>query len=89
MAIFSDGEARRRLDLIGAGLRDRGLEVAFIHTADNVYYMTGVPLLSAWGRPMWAVVWADGRVVVIGAMIEKESMERYSWSDVARPDGAA
>ncbi len=77
MGIFSEGEMRRRTAWIGAKLVERDLNVAFLHSADNVYYTTGVPLLSAWGRPMWAVLSVDGDPFVIGAMIEKESMERY------------
>src|SRR5438093_9058392 len=77
MSIFSRDEMRHRTSNVGRSLAERGLEVAFLHSADNVYYTTGVPLLSAWGRPMWAVVMASGYPVVIGAMIEKESMEHY------------
>jgi Xaa-Pro aminopeptidase len=82
--IFSDGEMRRRVDTVSQALRERNLEVAFLHTADNVYYLTGVPLLSAWGRPLWAVVWADGRMAVIGAEIERETMERFSFASDVR-----
>ncbi len=60
------------------------MEVAFLHAADSVYYLTGVPLLSPWGRPMWAVMRADGSVAVIGSMIEKETMETYAWADEVR-----
>ena len=81
MHIFSEGEIRRRVNLVSQGLRERDVDVAFIHTADHVYYLTGVPLLSAWGRPMWAVVWADGRTAIIGAAIERETMEEFSHGD--------
>lgn len=81
MKIFSEQEMRRRVGLVSRGLQERGVDVAFLHTADNAYYVTGVPLLSGWGRPMWAIVWADGRVAVIGSMIEKESMEGYAWAN--------
>ena len=64
MKIFSEREMRRRLEQVSLGLRERDVDVAFVHTADNAYYLTGVPLLSAWGRPMLAVVWADGHVAV-------------------------
>ncbi len=84
MRIFSKAEMQRRVDAVSAGLRERGVEVAFLHTADHVFYLTGVPLLSAWGRPMWAVVWADGHVAVIGAAIERETMERYGYADEVR-----
>jgi Xaa-Pro aminopeptidase len=77
MRIFSDVEMRRRTAGIVNGLAERDLEVAFLHSADNVYYTTGVPLLSAWGRPMWAVLGASDDPIVIGAMLEKETMERY------------
>src|SRR4051794_26179626 len=77
----------RRIDLIIQDMQDRDIDVAFLHTADNVYYVTGVPLLSGWGRPMWAVMWPDRRVAVVGSMIERESMERYAWaSDVLAYD---
>jgi Xaa-Pro aminopeptidase len=81
MKIFSEQEMQRRLDIVTSGLKDRGIDVAFLHTADNAYYVTGVPLLSGWGRPMWAVVWSDGRVAVVGSMIERESMDRYAWAN--------
>jgi Xaa-Pro aminopeptidase len=84
MGIFSSDEMRRRVELVSQGLRERDVEVAFLHTADHAYYVTGVPLLSAWGRPMWAVVWADGRVAIIGAMLELETMERYAFADEIR-----
>jgi Xaa-Pro aminopeptidase len=82
--IFSDVEMRRRIDGVSQALRERDLEVAFLHTADNVYYLTGVPLLSAWGRPLWAVVWADGRMAIIGAEIERETMERFGFATNVR-----
>src|ERR1700730_15400820 len=77
MHIFSDVEMRRRSAGIVNGLAERDLEVAFLHSGDNVYYTTGGPLLSAWGRPMWAVLGASDDPIVIGAMLEKETMERY------------
>ena len=84
MRIFSDGEMQRRIDEVSRGLRERDIDVALVHTADNAYYLTGVPLLSAWGRPMWAIIWADGRVAIIGSMIERETMEQYAWADEIR-----
>jgi hypothetical protein len=26
-----------------------GFDAVFVHTADNVFYLSGVPLLSEWG----------------------------------------
>jgi Xaa-Pro aminopeptidase len=85
--IFSDAEMRRRVAQVARGLKQAEVDVAFVHTADNAYYVTGVPLLSAWGRPLWAIVWADGRVAIIGASIELESMEQYAWADEIRTYG--
>ena len=77
MGIFSAAEMRRRVDLLSKRLRQRGVDTALLHSADNVYYATGVPLLSAWGRPMLAVVTTEAKPVVIGSLIEKPSMDRY------------
>jgi Xaa-Pro aminopeptidase len=77
MRIFSEQEMQRRTKWIAEKLADRDLTVAFLHSADNVYYATGVPLLSAWGRPMWAVVQGKSAPIVIGAMLEKETMDHY------------
>lgn len=82
--IFSDAELRRRVDELSRGLQARSIDVAFLHTPDHVYYLTGVPLLSAWGRPLWALVWADGRTAMIGATLERETMERYARTDQVR-----
>jgi Xaa-Pro aminopeptidase len=77
MGIFSAAEMRRRVDLVSDRLQERGVNAALLHSADNVYYVTGVPLLSAWGRPMLAVVTIGDKPTVIGSLIEKPSMERY------------
>jgi creatinase len=77
MGIFSAAEMARRTDLLSKRLRERGVNAALLHSADNVYYATGVPLLSAWGRPMLAVVTTEDKPVVIGSLIEKPSMDRY------------
>lgn len=79
MSIFTYTEMERRLARFQEDLSGKNIDVAVLHTADNVYYLSGVPLLSEWGRPMWAVVQQDGQATLIGAMIEKENMERFSW----------
>lgn len=76
MAIFTATEIQRRQEALRRDLAARNVAVAFLNSADNVYYMTGVPLLSEWGRPMWAVLESAGSVRVIGAAIEKENMEQ-------------
>ncbi len=70
---------QRRVSLFQEGLDARDIDVALLHTADNVYYVSGVPLLSDWGRPMWTLIRQDGQATIIGAMLEKENMEAYSW----------
>lgn len=79
MTIFSQSEMETRITTFLKKLTEKNIDVAFLHTADNVYYISGVPLLSAWGRPMWAVIHNTGTATIIGAMIEKENMETYSW----------
>lgn len=87
MHIFTPGEMERRLGAFRNGLAARLLDAALVHTPDNVYYLSGVPLLSAWGRPMLAAVRAGGEATVIGALIEKENMESCSWMSDIRPYG--
>jgi len=67
---------RRRQRGFCSALAKRDVDFAFLNSADNVYYMTGVPLLSEWGRPMWAVLESVGTARVVGAAIEKENMEQ-------------
>lgn len=76
MAIFSEAELQRRFDVISTHLSSEGIDAAILTSADNVYYATGVPLLSEWGRPMWAVVFPARTWSVIGAAIEQENMQR-------------
>jgi Xaa-Pro aminopeptidase len=70
---------RRRRERLQQELAARSIDAALLHTADNVYYISGVPLLSAWGRPMWTAISQDERATVIGAMLEYENMEAHSW----------
>ncbi|MCV9999324.1 Xaa-Pro peptidase family protein [Pararhizobium sp. YC-54] len=81
MPAFSKSEMKRRIDALRAKLAEKQVDVAFLHTADNVFYMTGVPLLSEWGRPMWAILPASGPSAVCGAAIENENMEKHSSFD--------
>jgi len=76
MGIFSAGEMDRRNRAVRAWLVKRKLDACFVHSADNVFYLSGVPLLSGWGRPMWVVITAKGPSAICGAMIEKENMEK-------------
>ena len=85
MTIFSKDEMRRRTDAFTAGLAERSLDGALLNTADNVFYMTGVPLLSEWGRPMWAVFQVGGKSAVIGSYIEALSMEQNAATDETIP----
>src|SRR5688572_30025771 len=81
MGIFSKVEMKTRLDAIRAELVRRKVDVCLLHSADNVYYASGVPLLSGWGRPMWMIITATGPCAICGAMIEKENMELYTAAD--------
>lgn len=76
MPIFSESEIQRRQANIASSLAAASVDVAIFTSADNVYYSTGAPLLSEWGRPMWSLLFADGRSIVIGAEIERETMQR-------------
>lgn len=73
MAIFSTGEISGRQTALRAQAAAVGSDAILLTSADNVYYATGVPLLSEWGRPMWAVLTPDA-AVVIGSGIEARSM---------------
>jgi Xaa-Pro aminopeptidase len=79
--IFSKTEMQRRMTAFRRGLAERKVDAALLHTADNVFYLTGVPLLSEWGRPMWAVVKVGGPSTVIGSLIEGRNMERNAATD--------
>jgi Xaa-Pro aminopeptidase len=83
LRIFSDHEMRRR----GTGVFARipkEIDTLLVHTADNVFYLSGVPLLSEWGRPMWCLLRRDGTGVSIGAQLEGENMEANSFFDDIR-----
>jgi Xaa-Pro aminopeptidase len=90
MAIFSEAEIQRRQSEIRTGLREVGVDAALLTSADNCYYATGIPLLSEWGRPMWALLLADGGSTVIGAELEKENMRRDAHvTDIATYDDSS
>lgn len=81
MAIFSQTEIWRRQQDLASALKATEVDAAFIHTADNVYYLTGVPLLSEWGRPVLAGITQGGESIVVGAGLEKGNLERYGHTD--------
>lgn len=76
LSIFTEQEIVRRQHAVAEGMKERGIDACLLTSADNVYYTTGVPLLSEWGRPMWCVLFAGGGGGIIGAEIEFESMTR-------------
>ena len=61
-----------------------GLDAAFVHTADNVFYLSGVPLLSEWGRPLWLVV-GHHNLHVICAPIETENARSFGYQADVHP----
>jgi Xaa-Pro aminopeptidase len=71
---FSDSEIEARFERFLRGLDDYDVNVALIHSVDNICYLTGVPLLSEWGRPLWLLVRRNGDALLIGAEIEMENM---------------
>lgn len=83
LRIFSDHEMRRRGTGVFARL-PREIDTLLVHTPDNVFYLSGVPLLSEWGRPMWCLLRRDGTGVSIGAQLERENMEANSFFDDVR-----
>src|SRR5215813_13067128 len=85
MGIFSKAELQRRMRAFVKELHERRIDVALLNTADNVFYLTGVPLLSEWGRPMWAVFRVGGPSAVIGSYIEALNMERHAETDETLP----
>lgn len=71
----------RRIDLFRGRLQQNNVALALLHTADNVFYVSGVPLLSEWGRPLWALLPAAGRSALCGAAIQQENMHENSSFD--------
>ena len=79
MSIFSLDEMHGRVARLQKELAAERIDAAVLHTADNSYYMSGLPLLSAWGRPAITAVASDGDATLVLAMIERENGERNSW----------
>lgn len=73
--IFSAEEMRRRRDNLITWMRNNDVDAALVHTADNVYYLSGVPLLSPWGRPLWYAMRSSGESALVGSGIELENMQ--------------
>lgn len=76
MPIFSAGELARRQESFSKRIAERNIEWAVFSSSDAVYYITGVPLLSPWGRPTLAVMGSDGQGCIIGSNIEAKTMEK-------------
>lgn len=72
--IFSPEEIGRRRDDLLRWMKENDVDAVVLHAADSVYYLSGVPLLSEWGRPMWFVQKATGEAALIGSGIERENM---------------
>lgn len=87
MSVFSEQEMRRRFRAVSDGLVEREVDLALLHTADSVFYLTGVPLLSDWGRPMWVALRPHGAITLVGAVIEQENMAHHAWFDDVRTFG--
>lgn len=76
MGIFSDSEMKRRQDGFAKALASQQVDIAILHTADSVFYLSGIPLLSPWGRPLWMVFAPSGASALVGSKGEKVNNER-------------
>jgi Xaa-Pro aminopeptidase len=85
MAIFSAKEMKRRVQALQGALSGRKIDAVVLHSSDNVYYISGVPLLSEWGRPMAAVLSQGGDATLIAAKLEEQNARRLSWIEDLRP----
>jgi len=86
VGIFSDVEIQRRVEPIATmARRTTTWTRRFCITADHVYYIGGVPLLSEWGRPMALVLSQSGDATLIEAAIEHENAARNSWITTCAP----
>lgn len=72
--IFSGEEIGRRRDDLLRWMKEHDVDAVVLHAADSVYYLSGVPLLSEWGRPMWFVQKSTGEAALVGSGIERENM---------------
>lgn len=79
MTIFSNQEMKNRHQRLLEVMEREELDAAFLFSCDHAYYLSGVPLLWEAGRPMWTLFRADGAATIIGAEMERESMEMHSW----------
>ena len=79
MSIFSTAEMKGRVARLQEAMRAERVDVVVCHTADNAFYLSGLPLLSAWGRPAIVAVTSGGEGTIACAMIEKENAERDTW----------
>lgn len=72
--IFSEGEIKRRLESLMKAMEELNLGGVILHSADSVYYFSGIPLLDEWGRPMWFLLKRDGSRALVASIIEYENM---------------
>ncbi|EYR78185.1 Xaa-Pro peptidase family protein [Shinella sp. DD12] len=80
MPIFSENEMSRRLIRFRARMGAERIDAALLHTADHVFYLSGVALLSGWGRPMWSVV-TETASIICGAAIHEENIRAHGSVD--------
>ena len=68
----------RRQDAFARALTSLDLDIAVIHTADNLFYLSGIPLrtVALGSKPMWMVFGASGASALVGSKGEKVNNER-------------
>ncbi|MGH6680813.1 MAG: M24 family metallopeptidase [Bradyrhizobium sp.] len=86
LQIFSSSEIKMRRERLLKWLRTESLDACILFSADNIYYYTGVALLSPWGRPLWYALKATGESAIVGSGIELDSMRTSYFDDVIAYD---
>ena len=76
MPIFSRSEIHHRRAALAESMRREGIFSAFVWTQDNIYYLSGMPVIDRWGRPEAAIIGQDGRcslIVPAGELLNAET----------------
>lgn len=83
MPIFTRTEMDRRHAALRRGMVAAGLDAVLATSYASFYYLTGAPI-HPFGRPMAAVVPAQGEPVIIEAVVERAHTLQQSWIEDVR-----